>query len=203
MAFRNLVLALCLGAAAAFAPAARPARSNTVVKALEDMPGAMPPTGVFDPWGLANDGNEETLLWYRAAELKHSRVAMLATAGWLTNAYGVSFPGDLSTGQPFSSLSHLPHEAWDAVPYLGKVQMLVTIGLIEFVSETKKPHAMKGGPMGLQCDPLGLAKNMSPEKLRKRQNSELANGRLAMIGIMSFFSASEIAGSVPALPTPY
>jgi hypothetical protein len=54
--------------------------------------------------------------------------------------------------------------------------------------------------MGLQCDPLGFAKTMDAAALRKRQNSELNNGRLAMIGIMSFFAASDIPGSVPALP---
>lgn len=118
-------------------------------------------------------------------------------------ALGVSFPGDLSSGQSFSSLSHLPHEAWDQVPYAGKVQILLAIGIVEFVSETKKPHATKGGPMGLQCDPLGLAANMSAEQLKSRQNRELNNGRLAMIGIMSFFAASDIPGSVPALPDVY
>jgi len=80
----------------------------------------------------------QTILWYRAAELKHSRVAMLATAGWLINAAGVSFPGDLTYGTKFSSLSHLPHEAWDVVPYAGKLQMLLAVGAVEFISETKK-----------------------------------------------------------------
>jgi len=199
---RSIVLALSLASAAAFMAPAQPARS-TAVRALKDMAGVTNPVGVFDPWGLAAMGGDETILWYRAAELKHSRVAMLATAGWIVNALGVSFPGDLAYGQPFSSLSHLPHEAWDAVPYAGKLQMLLAIGAVEFVSETKKPHYTKGGEMGLQCDPLGLAKGMDAAALRKRQNRELNNGRLAMIGIMSFFAASDIPGSVPALPDIY
>jgi hypothetical protein len=57
--------------------------------------------------------------------------------------------------------------------------------------------------MGLQFDPLGIAASLSPADLKTRQNNELQNGRLAMIGIMSFFAASEIAGSVPALPHPF
>ena len=32
------------------------------------------------------------MLWYRAAELKHSRVAMLACTGWLVNQYELYFP---------------------------------------------------------------------------------------------------------------
>jgi len=35
--------------------------------------------------------------------------------------------------------------------------------------------------------------------LKKKQDAELNNGRLAMIAIMSFFAAVSIPGSVPAL----
>lgn len=82
----------------------------------------------------------QTVLWYRAAELKHSRVAMLATSGWIANAMGVSFPGELSQedGLTFSSLSHNPLEAWDAVPETLKYQMLGAIGLVEILAETAK-----------------------------------------------------------------
>ena len=34
---------------------------------------------VFDPMGLSKIASEETLAWYRAAELKHSRVAMVSS----------------------------------------------------------------------------------------------------------------------------
>lgn len=62
-----------------------------------------------------------------------------------------------------------------------------------------QPHYMKGGPMGLQFDPLRLGATKDAVALRKRQNRELNNGRLAMIGILSFYAALEIPGSVPAL----
>ena len=35
----------------------------------------------FDPWGFTKGISEEKLFWYRAAELKHARVAMLAALG--------------------------------------------------------------------------------------------------------------------------
>ena len=57
---------------------------------------------------------------------------------------GVTFPGDLSYGQPFSSLSHLPNEAWDVVPYAGKLQMLVFIGCVESWSEAQKVRGSEG-----------------------------------------------------------
>jgi len=37
-------------------------------------------TPKFDPWGLSADTDEATLGWYRAAELKHGRVCMLAVS---------------------------------------------------------------------------------------------------------------------------
>lgn len=38
---------------------------------------------MWDPAGLASKASEEDLAWYRAAELKHGRVCMLAAVGCL------------------------------------------------------------------------------------------------------------------------
>ena len=38
----------------------------------------------FDPFGLTRGISEEKIFWYRAAELKHGRVAMLAALGQLS-----------------------------------------------------------------------------------------------------------------------
>jgi len=46
---------------------------------LDDIGGSSLPVPNFDPLNLATSGSDETLLWYRAAELKHSRVAMVRT----------------------------------------------------------------------------------------------------------------------------
>jgi Chlorophyll A-B binding protein len=52
--------------------------------------------------------------------LKHSRVAMLATTGYIVQAAGIHFPGMLSHDVSFASLSSMkPLDAWDAVPELG------------------------------------------------------------------------------------
>ena len=41
----------------------------------------------FDPWGLTKGADADKIAWYRAAELKHGRVAMLASLGQITQYY--------------------------------------------------------------------------------------------------------------------
>ena len=74
---------------------------------------------------------------YRAAELKHGRVAMLATCGIAyTASGGPLFAGPVALdGTTFQSLGSDPWQAFAALPYMGKLQMLVVIGLLEFHSE--------------------------------------------------------------------
>ena len=116
-----LILALA-SSAAAFAPANQDASSTRLHAAkLDEMAGFTAPFKGFDPLDLANLGSDETLAWFRAAELKHSRVAMLATTGYIVQASGYHFPGMLSKDVSFESLSSMkPFDAWDAVPEGGK-----------------------------------------------------------------------------------
>ena len=52
-----------------------------------------PDVGFWDPLGLSNYGSDRTQAWFKAAELKHSRVAMAATVGWITTELGFRWPG--------------------------------------------------------------------------------------------------------------
>jgi hypothetical protein len=115
-----LVLTLA-SSAAAFPPALQKA-STALSVTVGDMPGSTAPLKTLDPLGLATLGSDQTLSWFRAAELKHSRVAMLATTGYLVQAAGIRFPGQLSKDVSFESLSTMkPLDDWDAVPDAGKI----------------------------------------------------------------------------------
>mmetsp|Transcript_45148 Transcript_45148/g.54717 ORF Transcript_45148/g.54717 Transcript_45148/m.54717 type:complete len:206 (-) Transcript_45148:125-742(-) len=188
-----------MGSAAAFAPA--PLKSSTSLSmGLSDMPGSTAPLKNFDPLGLATLGSESTLAWFRAAELKHSRVAMLATTGYLVQAAGIHFPGMLSHDISFESLSTMkPLDAWSAVPDEGKAQIYFTILLAEIITEAKGTHYTKGGDLPTIVFPPIDFSEVDPAVLAKKQDRELNNGRLAMISIMSFCAAANIPGSVPAL----
>merc|ERR1712139_106267 len=53
----------------------------------KDMVGSTSPMGFFDPLGLSLDLETGKLLFYREAELKHGRVAMLASLGFLVGEH--------------------------------------------------------------------------------------------------------------------
>jgi len=196
--------AICLslvGAAAAFAPATTKPVSTQLSLTLDDIGGGTPPLKNYDPFNLATSGSDETLLWYRAAELKHGRVAMVATTGYLINAAGIHFPGMLSSDISFESLSTMsPPDAWAAVPVAGKAQILATIFIAELVTEGYQgTHYMKGGDLPTMVFPPIDFSSVSEETLKRKRNAELNNGRLAQIAIMSFISEHYIPGSVPGL----
>ena len=168
--------------------------------ALEDIGGATAPAKNFDPLRLSNLGGDDTLAWFRAAELKHSRVAMLATTGYLVQATGFHFPGMLSDSVSFESLSTMnPFDAWEAVPDAGKAQIIGTIFVAELYTESKGVHYTKGGPLPEIVFPKFNFDNIDADVLATKRCRELNNGRLAMIAIMSFIAANNIEGSVPAL----
>ena len=174
--------------------------STQLSLSLDDMAGSTAPIKNFDPLSLATSGSEETLLWFRAAELKHSRVAMLATTGYIVQGSGIHFPGMLSHDVSFESLSSMkPLDAWAAVPDAGKAQILLTIFIAEMISEAKGTHYTKGGSYPTIVFPPIDFSGVNAETMAKKQDSELNNGRLAMIAIMSFIAANNVPGSVPAL----
>ncbi|KAL7531051.1 hypothetical protein ACHAWF_003612, partial [Thalassiosira exigua] len=149
-----------LSAASAFAPSANKASSSALDACLPretilSEPDTTEIGSIWDPLGLAEMGSDETIAWYRHAEIKHGRVAMAAFVGWWAVGAGVRFPGELAYGVDFASIPSKGLEAWDAVPGWGKAQMLLFAGLIELHDELffsrRGTHYMKGGTPGKVC----------------------------------------------------
>jgi len=164
-------------------------------------------------------------MWFRAAELKHGRCAMLASVGYLIGAAGITFPGEIAKGVSFASVnSEGVYNAWSKVPEEGKLQILCLLLALETANESKKPHYMRGGvpgridslpfdraagTSGLWApkikfwDPLNFTGALSAEQKARKRKAELKNGRLAMIGMVSFLIGHNLPGAVPALTSAF
>jgi light-harvesting complex I chlorophyll a/b binding protein 1 len=138
------------------------------------------PFGVFDPIGFIEDGNpraEGTFKRFREAELKHGRVAMLASVGLLAQHF-IKFPG-------FDKVPEGVMAPYSAPGSYGMAALVIVSGAMELLVWTQDPKKEPGN-FG---DPLGV--NMYNEDMR---NKEVNNGRMAMISVMGIFMASVVTG---------
>jgi len=209
-------LALAVSSVSAFAPTQSSSKQSAAEVGLtrEEIlsePNHFEFGEMWDPLGLAELGGDETIAWFRHAEVKHGRVAMAAFVGWTAVAgAGLRFPGELAHGLDFSAVPAQGLAAWDATPGWGKSQMLLFAGLIEFHDELfysrRGTHYMRGGVPGKNMvpglyDPFNLSSRKSEAELARGRDVEIKNGRLAMIGIAGVYFANVIEGSVPLQPT--
>mmetsp|Transcript_38222 Transcript_38222/g.53826 ORF Transcript_38222/g.53826 Transcript_38222/m.53826 type:complete len:206 (+) Transcript_38222:22-639(+) len=199
---RSAIVVSLFGVVSAFAPAAKSGKATSLgLEPVSNTGEYFPETfgKVFDPLGLTTSLDERGLSWFRAAEVKHGRVAMMATVGYWAQVTGFHFGGDLapSEGLSFEKMaSYSPLEAIGKIPDAGLYQILFIIGAVEGYQEMRQPHYIMGGFPG----DLGAAR-AKEEALPRLQAVEVKNGRLAMIGIASFVSAATIPGSVPGIPS--
>ena len=105
-------------------PAAKAPAAPTF--SIDTIPGAIEPTGLWDPLGFAEKADEMTLKRYREAELTHGRVAMLAVLGHLVTTAGVRLPGDIAYGVPFSSVKN-GFAALETMPAFGIFQIVAFV----------------------------------------------------------------------------
>merc|ERR1719387_1772544 len=72
------------------------AAKGTITKMEDLQAGQLSPMGFWDPAGLSADLDEGKILFYREAELKHGRVSMLASLGFLVGEnFHPLFGGDI------------------------------------------------------------------------------------------------------------
>merc|ERR1719401_1474276 len=140
-------------------------RDNIRMETLEDLKDLAvklnPVIGYFDPLELSKgnfwgQSNEATIGWLRHSEIKHGRIAMAGFIGFCIHENGIHWPWPLANGWDWKSIEGLSAPAvWDAVPYAGKLQIILTIGFFEFWSESRyvlegdgQKHYMRGGKPG-------------------------------------------------------
>lgn len=124
--------------------------------------------------------------YYRALELKHGRVAMLATVGFVVPEVVGTWPADASPGL-FAFTN--PLTAFGTVPLLGIAQIALAIWLVE----SRAGSGATGGrvPGDLGFDPLGLSAAGIDERLAL---AELKHGRLAMVAAAACGAQAAVTG---------
>jgi len=159
---------------------------KTAVKqtsSAEDLPGAFPPLGFWDPAGFSTDISEGRLAYYREAELKHGRVCMLASLGLFTaERYHPLFGGAIDVnGWETLKAVELTY-FWPALLALsGGVELIQ--GFSRFEMDGKEKVLKEGLVAGdIGYDPLGLKDTFSEED--DIEGKELAHARLAMISTL-------------------
>ena len=150
------------------------------------LPGALPPTGFFDPLGFSQRGiSLNEVKRNREAEVMHGRVAMIACVGYFA---GEQLPSPLGIDGPANDqLQQVPLPAFILLTLgIAAAELKrATIGWVEpdFSNWTKTLWKLRDNyyPGDVGFDPLGF-KPTEPKAFANMQTRELQNGRLAMLG---------------------
>ncbi|EWM29791.1 light-harvesting protein [Nannochloropsis gaditana] len=171
------------------------AKSKAVpfLEAPKALDGSLPADVGFDPLNLSDIDFDFTYLmvptkwdesrtglsalkWFREAEIKHGRFAMLAVLGWVAVDMGLRLPVAKYAG--YNAV-----QAHDVFVKSGDMTVgLLAIGFLEVVMGAGIYEMSKGSDRAagdFSFDPLGLGKD--PAKYARYQVSEIKNGRLAML----------------------
>jgi len=132
--------------------------------------GAIAPLGYFDPLEFCKEGDEAAFLKLRANEIKHGRVAMLASLGLLAEHFG-----------------RVGHGSIGSMLTEGGAFGVCVILVFSAAAELSFPdNAAEPGNLG---DPAGIG--MDSTEMRTK---ELSNGRMAMLSVLGIFAAEFATG---------
>jgi light-harvesting complex I chlorophyll a/b binding protein 1/light-harvesting complex I chlorophyll a/b binding protein 4 len=202
-------LTLALGTASAFAPAASSSKRSvaTQMASIDEAFGVGIETGnKCPPLGakILEDTQPAALKWFQNAEIKHGRIAMIATIGFMMQKYGVHFPLYLgpsgsnvfspessdawllssTTGVTFSDVAHAaPLDAIGLVPAAGWLQIFFFAGWFESIAYERQWNQENDIPGDYGYDPLGFTKRdggWDSKELTSLRIKEIKNGRVAM-----------------------
>jgi len=175
--------------AGAAAPAAVAKKAAEPVKKASSGPwvaseqiGAINPLGFWDPVGFTTD--EETFNDYRRKEIKHGRAAMMATIGFVVQAYTV-LPG----------FQEIPRGVQAATTYPGSVGLAFVFFAVGFCEMGEFADREKGMEPGNYQDPGRFTEQQGYFAYNTDQrNIELSHGRLAMLGVIGTMAAGWYTG---------
>jgi len=158
--------------------------------------GTLPGDRGFDPFNFAS--NADALQWQRKAELKHGRLAMLASVGWpmaelfhLNFAQALDLPYSLASGGRVPSVLNdgLAHADFP-VFWIAVLSAAAAIEILESVGETQYPVEMASSSFlsAAAAGRMMWEDEVDDEEKPSHfmQEAEIFNGRLGMLAITTF-----------------
>merc|ERR1712224_614381 len=161
------------------------------LRAFESELGVQEPVGFWDPLGFTADGDTASFKRRRSVEIKHGRICMLATMGYITPEIIGKLPGYLSpsAGLKFADIPN-GLGAISKVPTLGWAQIAAYFGFCEFSGGFEDYKTGTPGDYGFK-----VLTSSDPAEKTKKLSAEIANGRLAMVAIIGMFFQDGLTGS--------
>jgi light-harvesting complex I chlorophyll a/b binding protein 1 len=221
---KSVVALTLLASASAFAPVQVQKPATALSAAVDEAFGVSIETGnKCPPLGakILEDASPDAIKWFQNAELKHGRISMIATIGFMVQKFGVHFPiyfgpsgsngfnpesSDAwllssTTGVTFSDIAHAsPLDAIAMVPNAGLFQIFIFAGWFECIAYDRQWN--QGRPIAgdYGYDPLGFTKKsggIEGKDMEKLRMNEIKNGRVAMMTIAAWVSNEAIPGALP------
>jgi len=143
----------------------------------------------FDPLNLS-ETYAPFLPWFRESELRHGRTAMLAVVGFIVPDF-VRIPGEAYSFEAIPKTV----DAHDALLKTGPMyQLLLWIGLFDLIITA--PAAVAASKGEREPGDFGWTQFAPKDdaKMKKKRDSELLNGRLAMVAVGGIATQSVITG---------
>merc|ERR1712110_345962 len=167
--------------------------TGSPLRAFENELGVQAPVGFWDPVGFTKDGDADLFKRRRATEIKHGRISMLATMGYITPELTGKIPGYLSPSLELK-FEDVPNglAAISKVPGAGWLQIIAYCLFCEASGGLAAQEDLEPGNFGWKPP---LLTSSDPENRKKRLNAEIANGRLAMMAIIGMFFQDGLTGS--------
>jgi len=157
------------------------------------LPGAIAPLGYWDPWGLSTGKDEGRMLFFREAEVKHGRVCMASSLGFIVGErFHPLFGGENDAPSLFAWSDSSLSGFWPII--------FIAMAVLEDGSQGREDtvdsgfeRELKNGlePGNIGFDPLNL-RPQDPEEFEALQNKEILNGRLAMISLFGMIAEEAV-----------
>lgn len=190
------VFASVIAGTAAFSPSSKGWSSSSLSVAgpntqYANEPGVVAPLGLFDPFSLLDDADQDRFDHLRAVELKHGRVSMLAVIGYLVTYAGYRLPGLEDVPCGFAAWKELPSEV---VGQMGMSWIVMEMANSDLTGKAEFPGDFRNDLIDFGWD------DQSDAWKQRKRTIEINNGRAAMMGILGIMVHESMGNLNEILP---